>query len=205
MVSDFLSSAFPSLVSPEMTSKMEADLDAIAEGKGNYQEVMAAFYTQLSGSISSAKKISPLEIFKVDRSCPECESPLVKRKGEDSIFLGCSSWPKCGYTVRTGMDGEEVVEKEECGEECPECGGMLKEREGKFGKFKGCGNYPTCKYIKKEMKEGGVKPPALPSKFDCPKCNVKMVIRTSAYGLFHACPNFPKCKYTYNEKNQTKK
>jgi DNA topoisomerase-1 len=200
MVSDYLSHSFPVLVSPEMTAKMESDLDEIASGKGDYLQTMSAFYKTLSSSIDSAKKISTIDIFKVDRCCPKCDSSLVKRKGEDNIFLGCSSWPKCGYTLKVGMDGEEVAGTEETGEECPECGGMLKEREGKFGKFKGCGNYPTCKYIKKEAKEGQQKTPALPSKLDCPKCNVKMVIRTSSYGQFHACVNFPKCKYTYNEK-----
>ena len=188
-----------------MTAKMESDLDEIASGKGDYLDTMSAFYKTLSSSIDSAKKIPTIDIFKVDRCCPKCDSSLVKRKGEDDIFLGCSSWPKCGYTLKVGMDGEEVSGTEETGEECPDCGGILKERDGKFGKFKGCGNYPTCKYIKKESKEGQQKTPALPSKLDCPKCNIKMVIRTSSYGQFHACPNFPKCKYTYNEKGTNKK
>jgi len=205
MVSDYLSRSFPLLVSPEMTAKMESDLDEIASGKGDYLNTMSAFYKTLSGSIESAKKIPTIDIFKVDRCCPKCDSSLVKRKGEDDIFLGCSSWPKCGYTLKVGMDGEEVAGTEETGEECPECGGMLKEREGRFGKFKGCGGYPSCKYIKKENKEGQQKTPALPSKFDCPKCNIKMVIRTSSYGSFHSCINFPKCKYTYNEKGTNKK
>jgi DNA topoisomerase-1 len=206
MVSDYLSHSFPLLVSPEMTAKMESDLDEIASGKGDYLETMSAFYKTLSISIDSAKKIPTIDIFKTDRCCPKCDSALVKRKGQDDIFLGCSSWPKCGYTLNFGMDGEEVAGTEETGEECPDCGGMLKERMSKFGKaFFGCGNYPTCKYIKKEEKEGQQKVPALPSKLDCPKCNVKMVIRTSAYGQFHACINFPKCKYTYNEKGTNKK
>ena len=205
MVSDYLSHSFPLLVSPEMTAKMESDLDEIASGKGDYLKTMSAFYTILSASIESAKKIPSASIFKVDRCCPECNSSLVKKKGESDIFLGCSSWPKCGYTVKTGIDGEETVGAEETGEPCPECGGMLKEREGKFGKFCGCSNYPTCKYIKKNNPEGKAKVPSLPSKFDCPNCNIKLVIRTSSYGQFHACTNFPKCKYTYNEKGTNKK
>lgn len=204
MVSDYLSHSFPSLVSPEMTAKMESDLDEIASGRGDYLQTMSAFYKLLSSSIESAKKVPTIDIFKVDRCCPKCDSSLVKRKGEDNIFFGCSSWPKCGYTLKIGMDGEETSELEETGEECPECGGMLKEREGRFGKFKGCGAYPACKYIKKELREGQQKVPALPSKFDCPKCKIKMVIRTSVHGEFHSCKNFPKCKYTYNEKSTNK-
>lgn len=200
MVSDYLSHSFPLLVSPEMTAKMEEDLDAIASGKGDYLKVMTAFYAALATSIGEAKKINPVDIFRTDRVCTECESPMVKRKGEYDIFFGCSAWPKCGHTVKIGVDGEEVSESEETAEPCPECGGALKEREGKWGKFKGCGNYPVCKYIKKEEVAGKKKAEVLPSKYDCPKCNIKMVIRESSFGLFHACTNFPKCKYTYNEK-----
>lgn len=200
MVSDYLSHSFPLLVSPEMTAKMEEDLDAIASGKGDYLKVMTAFHTSLATSIGEAKKINPVDIFKTDRVCTECESPMVKKKGEHDIFFGCSAWPKCGHTVKIGVDGEEVSENEETAEPCPECGGALKEREGRWGKFKGCGNYPVCKYIKKEEVAGKKKAEALPSKYDCPKCNIKMVIRESSFGLFNACRNFPKCKYTYNEK-----
>lgn len=201
MVSDFLSLAFPSLVSPEMTSKMESDLDSIAEGKGDYQKIMSSFHSQLASSIAAAKKISTLDIFKVDRCCPDCESPLLKKKSEYGIFLGCSSWPKCGYTLKTDDDGNEVVETEEIGEPCPECGGVLKERAGKFGSFKGCSNYPSCKYIKgKEAKQ------VEQSEYDCPKCKDRMVIRKSQFGTFHACKNYPKCKYTFNpQKTSTNK
>lgn len=201
MVSDFLSLAFPSLVSPEMTSKMESDLDSIAEGKGDYQKIMSSFHSQLASSIAAAKKISTLDIFKVDRCCPDCESPLLKKKSEYGIFLGCSSWPKCGYTLKTDDDGNEVVETEEVGEPCPECGGVLKERASKFGSFKGCSNYPSCKHIKgKETKQ------VEQSEYDCPKCGDKMVIRKSQFGLFHACKNYPKCKYTFNpQKTSTNK
>jgi DNA topoisomerase-1 len=201
MVSDFLSLAFPSLVSPDMTSKMESDLDSIAEGKGDYQKIMSSFHSQLASAINAAKKISTLDIFKVDRFCPDCESPLSKKKSEYGIFLGCSSWPKCGYTLKTDDEGNEVVEAEEVGEPCPECGGILKERASKFGSFKGCSNYPSCKYIKgKEAKQ------VEQSEYDCPKCGDRMVIRKSQFGLFHSCKNYPKCKYTFNpQKTSTNK
>ena len=31
-------------------------------------------------------------------SCPQCGSPLIKRKGRFGEFWGCSSFPKCRYT-----------------------------------------------------------------------------------------------------------
>ena len=198
MVSDYLSHSFPLLVSPEMTAKMESDLDEIASGKGDYLQTMSAFYKVLSASIDSAKKIPTIDIFKVDRCCPKCDSSLVKRKGEEDIFLGCSSWPKCGYTLKVGMDGEEVTGTEETGEECPDCGGMLKEREGKFGKFKGCGGYPSCKYIKKEKPSG--ENTSEITKVKCIKCKDSLMrkITMKDGSQFLGCCSYPACKSTIN-------
>jgi len=32
--------------------------------------------------------------------CQQCGSPLWKRKGKHGFFLGCSSYPSCGYTEK---------------------------------------------------------------------------------------------------------
>lgn len=199
MVSDYLSHSFPLLVSPEMTAKMESDLDEIASGKGDYLQTMSAFYKVLSASIDSAKKIPTIDIFKVDRCCPKCDSSLVKRKGEEDIFLGCSSWPKCGYTLKVGLDGEEVAGTEDTGEECPDCGGMLKERMSKFGKpFFGCGNYPTCTYIKKDKPSSGNTSEI--TKVKCTKCNDSLMrkITMKDGSQFLGCCSYPTCKATIN-------
>jgi DNA topoisomerase-1 len=199
MVSDYLSHSFPLLVSPEMTAKMEEDLDAIASGKGDYLKVMTAFYAALATSISEAKKISPVDIFKTDRVCKECESPMVKRKGEHDIFFGCSSWPKCGHTLKIGVDGEEVSENEETAEPCPECGGALKERMSKFGKpFFGCGNYPTCTYIKRDKPSSGNKSEI--TKIKCTKCKDSLMrkITMKDGSQFLGCCSYPACKATVN-------
>lgn len=198
MVSDLLSSIFPNIVSPEMTVRMEEELDKIAEGKVAYKDAMSRFWLELSQTIDSAKKSGANKILCVDRTCPECKSNLVKRHGESGIFLGCSSWPKCGFTIKTDDFGNETHENVENGESCPECGGILKERMSKFGKpFFGCGNYPSCKYIKKDSE---TKAAAEDSGMDCPKCKSKMVIRESKFGKFHACTAYPKCKYTFSPK-----
>lgn len=31
-------------------------------------------------------------------SCPECDGQLVERNGARGSFLGCSNYPRCGYT-----------------------------------------------------------------------------------------------------------
>lgn len=200
MVSDYLSHSFPGLVSPEMTAKMEEDLDAIASGKGNYLKIMTAFHASLATSINEAKKINPVDIFKTDRSCSECSSPMVKRKGEYNIFFGCSAWPKCGHTVKVGVDGEEVSEKEDTGEPCPECNSKLIERDGKWGKWVGCSGYPSCKYTSSERKTP--KANSEVSDLTCPHCKSKMLKRIGKNNKpWFGCSAFPKCKYTYSSKN----
>jgi DNA topoisomerase I len=203
MVSDFLSAAFPNLVSPEMTSKMESNLDLIADGKGNYKEIMSEFYSSLSESISSAKKIATLSIFKVDRDCPECSSPLLKKKGEYGIILGCSTYPKCGYVIKIGEDGVEKTEMEETGVACPDCGSKVILRKGKFGDFHGCSAYPTCKWtgmvdaggnivekVKKVQEDSGIA---------CTACNTgKMIKRAGKFGDFLGCNAYPNCKNIIN-------
>jgi DNA topoisomerase I len=199
MVSDYLSHSFPLLVSPEMTAKMETDLDEIASGKGDYLKIMTAFHTSLATSISEAKKINPVDIFRTDRVCTECESPMVKRKGEYDIFFGCSAWPKCGHTIKIGVDGEEVSESEETAEPCPECGGALKERMSKFGKpFFGCGNYPVCKYIKSDKPSSGNKSEI--TKVKCTKCKDSLMrkITMKDGSQFLGCCSYPTCKGTVN-------
>lgn len=202
MVSDFLSVAFPNLVSPEMTSKMESDLDQIAEGKGDYQKIMSQFYSDLTESITSAKKISTLPIFKVDRDCPDCNSPLLKKKGEYGIILGCSTYPKCGYVIKFDADGAETPEQEETGAACPDCGSKLSVKNGKFGEFLGCSAYPNCKWIGKLDDQGNPvskkKKEVNLTDIDCTECNSKMARRTGKFGDFLGCSNYPTCKAIMN-------
>ena len=199
MVSDLLTETFPTIVSSEMTAKMEENLDKIALGQISYKDVMKDFWDALKTSIDAAKKTKTNHIFEIDRDCPKCSSKLLKRKGEHGIFLGCSGWPKCGFTIKTDKDGKEVSDAGESSEPCPECGGPLKERKSKWGVFKGCGNYPTCTFVLKKASQSS---PAKKSDMKCAKCDSEMVIRKSKFGEFHACSTYPKCNYTFSEKKK---
>ncbi|MBN2647111.1 MAG: UvrD-helicase domain-containing protein [Thiotrichales bacterium] len=66
--------------------------------------------------------------------CPKCHSgKLNERRGQYSIFLGCSNYPACDYTER---------------KICPKCEqGSLVARESDQGRFYGCSHYPKCKHI----------------------------------------------------------
>lgn len=201
MASDYLSAAFPLLVNSEMTAQMELSLDMIASGKDTYKNVISSFYKGLDVSIIAAKKLSSADIFKTDRKCPECKSFLVKKKGDRGIFLGCSGYPKCGYTLNIDSNGNESVGSEDTGEPCPECDGCLKERDGKWGKWKGCSNYPACKYTKNNTVSSKPKIPTETSNITCVKCGSKMLKRIGSDNKpWFGCSTFPKCKYTYSER-----
>ena len=113
--------------------------------------------------------------------CPKCKTGhLVRRKNEKTgtIFIGCSNYPKCDYTVNSTRAVEDR-------KRCPRCGGFLTLRPGKYGAFYGCSNYPNCQYTEEfnEYKR-------------CPECGSEMKIRKGKTGLFWGCSNYPNCKHT---------
>lgn len=46
-----------------------------------------------------------------ERKCPECDSPLVVRKGMDTLFWDCSSYPACRYTAKYNEPGKNPVQR----------------------------------------------------------------------------------------------
>ena len=38
--------------------------------------------------------------------CPECDGELVVRWGENGEFVGCASYPKCGFTGDFSRDAQ---------------------------------------------------------------------------------------------------
>ena len=90
---------------------------------------------------SDGKEIKEPKV--LDRKCPKCGSPLVKRYSPKtkSYFIGCSAYPKCKYI-------ENV--QEDLGT-CPLCGRPLVKRYSRKTRrhFIACSGYPECKYIKK--------------------------------------------------------
>ena len=41
-----------------------------------------------------------LEMYKEQKMCPYCKTPLVLRKGKYGEFYGCRNYPKCKYTLK---------------------------------------------------------------------------------------------------------
>jgi len=143
VVNNLLVNHFPRIVDLGFTAQMEEDLDKIAEGKKEWQKVIADFYDPFMDNLNkkydevSKKDIAEEE---TDKDCPECGSPLIKKLGKYGRFYACSNFPDCKHT--------EPLPENKLNIECPECSeGELVEKRTKKGKvFYGCNRYPDCEF-----------------------------------------------------------
>ncbi len=201
LVNDILVEHFPHIVDYDFTADMEKKLDAIGEGKIEWQPVIAEFYKPFKENlVAKTKSLSKdsLSSEKTDEICEKCGEPMVIRTGRFGRFFACSGYPTCKNTrkivkVATHIPGDPIptVLPEEAkllDEKCPDCGNPLIERMGRFGKFTGCSTYPKCKYIVKKNYGTGV---------HCPQCEkgeiVSKMARTKK--MFFACNQYPDCKF----------
>jgi len=141
LVNDFLVSYFPEVMSLPFTAKMEARLDAIANGEATWGPVVNEFYCPFSEALSHALERAEtikLKVEDLDEKCPECQHTLVLRTGRYGKFVACSNFPTCKYTRQYG---------EKIDMNCPKCGSPIVVKRSKRGKtFYGCSNYPTCTF-----------------------------------------------------------
>lgn len=139
---------------------MEDDLDKIAEGNEVWYDVLKEFYDSFEPSVKEAfDKLPKKEAEQTGENCPNCNSPLVIRKGRYGKFVACSNFPECKY-IKT--EPKEVLEI--C--DCPNCDGKIIEKKSKRGKvFYGCNNYPNCKTAYWDKPTGEI----------CPNCKSMLV------------------------------
>ena len=95
---DKLQEFFSGIVNVKYTANMETDLDKIAEDKEDYLKVLHNFYDGFAPLVDNAfKNMEKKAAEETGDICPECGSPLVKRKGRFGEFVACSNYPKCKY------------------------------------------------------------------------------------------------------------
>lgn len=190
-VTHLLEKNLPKIMNLKFTALMEEDLDKVAEGSMERDELLTEFYKEFSADLekfAGAKHSKPTQATTL--TCPNCDKPLVIRAGRLGQFVGCTGFPACKFTSNfiTNADGTiTLVQKEQpkvLAELCPKCGKPLQERRGKYGPFVACSGYPACKYIQQTK-----------APFACPLCQHDVIQRTWRGGKFWGCSTYPKCKF----------
>lgn len=184
-ITEVLEKHFNNIVDSDFTSKMETQLDAIADEKSDWQQILSDFYYPFMENISKGKidiKSQKIAI-PIDEKCPECGGELVKRKGRFGEFIACSNFPKCKYSRNLKTQENVKKEPEKIGVPCPKCGGDIVARISKRGKFFGCSNYPKCDFVSKYK----------PTNEICPECGkANLAVKELKSAKFVWCSE---CKY----------
>ncbi len=189
IIAGLLVDSFPKLVNSRFTADMESSLDLIEEGSASWTETLESFYGPFQSDLQRAKKA--MKNIKRDgiptqEICPDCGGSLTLRSGRYGLFLGCSSYPDCGYTRNVAAEKAPPAEPRPTEEIC-ECGSHMVIKEGKAGPFLSCSRYPECR--KARPLGTGVK---------CPKCGEGELTRrrTKKGKAFYSCNRYPECDFS---------
>jgi len=192
-VIDILEKNFANIVDISFTANMEEELDEIAEGKVNWQDLLRDFYAKFMKQIDEGKEnIVSLKLAKpLGITCPKCgEHELLLRSGRFGNFIACSGFPKCKYTQESDEEGNAVEKKVTTADEkCDKCGNDMIVKNGRNGQFLACSNYPDCKNTKSINVEEKT------SETPCPDCGGTISLKNSRRGPFWGCNNYPECKF----------
>jgi DNA topoisomerase-1 len=175
VVSDLLVENFPDVMDPKFTARMETDLDRIAAGEVPWQGVMRGFYGPFAQELTAAKtQMRRVKSVPTGIVCPECGGELHVRWGKNGEFIGCSAYPKCGYTGDLTRDAQGRIILASLAPAAPE------------NQDEGPGKAPVARG----------KP--APTGITCPKCQKELLLRRGRLGEFLGCSGYPRCKFTQN-------
>lgn len=169
VVVDMLKEYFETIVDAEFTAGLENQLDEIAEGKIDKNQLLEEFYEPFAKTLEHAEEAIghvelPEEIS--DIPCEHCGRMMVVKQGRYGKFLACPGFPECRNTKPLLKDTGAI---------CTKCGGAIVERRSKRGKhFYGCKNYPECDFVSWDM----------PLKENCEVCGAFMLKHNYKNGRF---------------------
>jgi len=191
-VTNMLNENLPKIMDAKFTANMEEDLDKIAQGELQRDDVLRGFYTSFQKDLKAFKGAAGKTPQETDITCPECKKhKLLIRFGKTGEFLGCSGYPECKFTSNFKRDEQGNIEfatveaPKLLEEKCPNCGKPLRVIKGRYGEFIACSGYPECKYIHLEK-----------ASFKCPTCGVGDIVKRKWKGrTFWGCSKYPECKF----------
>ena len=139
IVTIFLLNFFRKYVGYEFTADLEAELDQISAGEGDYKALLARFWQDFSAAIAETSELRIAQVLDVldealsdqlyppredgtdPRVCPKCgNGQLHLKTSRTGGFVGCGNYPECTYTrpiAGEGADGDERLLGEDAGDE----------------------------------------------------------------------------------------
>jgi len=190
IIARLLVDSFPELVNTRFTAEMENSLDLIEEGKASWKDTLQRFYEPFQSDLERAKKAMrsiKREGILTSEVCPECGAALLVRAGRYGLFIGCSSYPECGYTRNVKTEEAPPAEAVATDQTCPQCAAPMVIRRGRSGPFLSCSRYPECRSAR-----------PLTTGVKCPKCGQGELAqrRTKKGKIFYSCTRYPDCDYS---------
>lgn len=156
-VIDTLEQYAPTIVKPDMTKQLEADMDKISEGKITENDVLKESREMLNNVFNELEKNqedigrslqSGLREDRIVGKCQRCGSDLsIRRSKKGSRFIGCNGYPDCDFSLPVPRTGQVVVTDKMCDEHQ-----MYKIKiitEGKRPWELGC---PQCNFVEWQKK-----------------------------------------------------
>ena len=141
IVTDMLEEHFKNIVDVKFTANLEGELDGVADGSLDKNELLGSFYTPFEQTLKKAEDaIGTVELPEevTDIPCDKCGRVMVVKQGRFGKFLACPGFPECRNAKPLLRD---------TGVLCPKCGGRIVERKSRRGRaFFGCDRYPECDY-----------------------------------------------------------
>ena len=141
IVTDMLEEYFKDIVDVKFTANLEGELDEVADGTLDKNDLLRKFYDPFDETLKQAEDVIgeveiPDEV--TDIPCDKCGRMMVVKQGRFGKFLACPGFPDCRNAKPLLRD---------TGVACPKCGGKIVERKSRRGRaFFGCDRYPDCDY-----------------------------------------------------------
>jgi DNA topoisomerase I len=192
LVNDMLVKHLDRYVAPEFTSKMEDQLDQIAENKAEYLPVVRDFWTEFEEEIAKAKGEAEKQQEETDILCNMCQQTnMVIKWGRNGKFFACPRYPECTNSLPMGPKGEPVfvAPPTETEYACPKCGSATVRKTGPYGPYIDCVQRDDKKCDFRSGVPVGVECPEEPGRG-------QLVEKTTKRGIFYGCWNYPHCSYT---------
>lgn len=217
IVTDRLDENFSELINYNFTSRMEDQLDLIAENRINWKSVLDNFFSLFIKKLENANKapeeggmrLNSMVLTSIE--CPDCQRQMGIRTASTGVFLGCSGYSLaakdcCKKTINliseNKLSNSLVEEREDIKRyifkhkrRCYNCATVMDSYFiNKKRKLYICGNNPLCSGYEIEEGEFHIKGYDEPV-IECDKCASEMHIKIGRFGKYMECIN-EDCKNT---------